>query len=48
MVSFKAAHYDVTIIDVRMPGMNGFELYAEVKSIDYTIKSISGGFSRFA
>ena len=36
--SFKAAHYDFAAIDVRMPDMNGFELYSEIKSVDNKIK----------
>ena len=30
--------YDLAAIDVRMPDMNGFELYSEIKSIDNKIK----------
>ena len=36
--TFIPAYYDLAIIDVRMPDMNGFELYSEIKSIDYKIK----------
>lgn len=36
--TFIPAYYDLAVIDVRMPGMNGFELYSEMKSIDYEIK----------
>ena len=36
--SFKTAYYDLAAIDVRMPDMNGFELYSEIKSIDNKIK----------
>ena len=35
---FKTAYYDLAAIDVRMPDMNGFELYSEIKSIDNNIK----------
>lgn len=36
--TFIPAYYDLAVIDVRMPAMNGFELYCEIKSIDYKIK----------
>jgi len=35
---FEADHYDLAVIDIRMPGMNGFELHSEIKSIDNKIK----------
>jgi len=38
MGSFKTAYYDLAGIDVRMPDMNGFELYFEIKSKDNKIK----------
>jgi DNA-binding NtrC family response regulator len=36
--SFKTAYYDLAAIDVRLPDMNGFELYFEIKSKDNKIK----------
>ena len=30
--------YDLIILDVRMPDMNGFELYKEIKKIDDKVK----------
>ena len=36
--SFKTAYCDLAAIDVRMPDMNGFELYSEIKSKDNKIK----------
>jgi two-component system, OmpR family, response regulator ChvI len=36
--TFIPAYYDLAVIDVRMPDMNGFELYSEIKSIDHKIK----------
>jgi CheY-like chemotaxis protein len=36
--TFIPAYYDLVVIDVRMPIMNGFELYSQIKSIDYKIK----------
>ena len=32
--SFKPNLYDLVILDVIIPGMNGFELYAQLKRID--------------
>ncbi len=32
--NFKAGLYDLLIIDVKMPKMNGFELYREIEKID--------------
>jgi CheY-like chemotaxis protein len=32
--SFKAGVYDLLLLDIRMQGMNGFELYEELKKID--------------
>jgi DNA-binding response OmpR family regulator len=29
--SFKASTYDLLLLDVRMPKMNGFELYEQIK-----------------
>ena len=30
--------YDLIILDIRMPGMNGFELYREIKKVDNKVK----------
>jgi two-component system catabolic regulation response regulator CreB/two-component system response regulator ChvI len=35
---FKPHYYDISLIDVRMPDMNGFDLYKELKKLDPTIK----------
>jgi DNA-binding NtrC family response regulator len=35
---FKPHHYDISLIDVRMPGMDGFDLYKELKKLDPVIK----------
>ena len=32
--SFKAGTYDLLLLDVRMPKLNGFELYEQIKKID--------------
>jgi CheY-like chemotaxis protein len=31
---FKPGYYDLVILDIKMPEMNGFELYAEMQKID--------------
>jgi DNA-binding response OmpR family regulator len=36
--NFKPHYYSISIIDVRMPGMDGFELYNELKKLDPIIK----------
>jgi len=35
---FKAGFYQLFILDIKMPEMNGFELYKEIKKKDGTIK----------
>jgi DNA-binding response OmpR family regulator len=36
--NFEASKYDLLLLDVRMPKMNGFELYKELEKIDNGIK----------
>jgi len=36
--NFKPHCYDISLIDVRMQGMDGFELYKELKKLDPIIK----------
>lgn len=38
LASFKRGHYDLMIIDIRMPKLNGFDLYRELKKKDDSIK----------
>jgi DNA-binding response OmpR family regulator len=35
---FKSGLYDLALIDYKMPSMNGFELYREIKKIDDKLK----------
>jgi DNA-binding response OmpR family regulator len=36
--SFKPRYYDLLIIDIKMPEMNGFELYQKLKGKDSHVK----------
>ena len=36
--NFRAGFYDLSLIDIKMPKMNGFELYQEIKKIDDKVK----------
>ena len=36
--NFQADSYDLIVIDVRMPNMNGFELYKKIKERDNKVK----------
>jgi DNA-binding response OmpR family regulator len=35
---FKPRYYDLVILDIRMPNMNGFELYLQIKGKDNGVK----------
>jgi DNA-binding response OmpR family regulator len=35
---FKPRYYDLMILDIRMPNMNGFELYQQIKRMDNRVK----------
>jgi DNA-binding response OmpR family regulator len=37
--NFKAGSYDLLIIDIMMPQMDGFELYEEIRKIDTKVKA---------
>ena len=37
---FKPNLYDLTILDINMPNINGFELYEQLKSRDSNIKTL--------
>jgi len=36
--NFKPCSYDLIIIDIRMPEMNGFDLYEEIRKLDNKVK----------
>jgi DNA-binding response OmpR family regulator len=36
--NFRSSLYDLLILDIKMPKMNGFELYRRMKKIDHNIK----------
>ncbi|MGC1932931.1 MAG: response regulator [Candidatus Nitrosopolaris sp.] len=38
LAEFKAGFYDLLILDIKMPEMNGFGLYKEIKKKDETVK----------
>ena len=38
LASFQHMHYDIMIIDIRMPRINGFDLYRQVKKRDTGVK----------
>jgi DNA-binding response OmpR family regulator len=35
---FKSTSYDLVILDIKMPKLNGFELYAEMRKVDNKVK----------
>src|SRR5919199_6080834 len=36
--NFRKRYYDLLILDIKMPNMNGFQLYREIKKIDDKVK----------
>jgi DNA-binding response OmpR family regulator len=38
LCAFKSGHYDLAILDVRMPGTNGFQLCRKLREIDKELK----------
>jgi len=37
--AFKPGNYDFLLIDIRMPKMNGYDLYDKIRAIDSKVKS---------
>lgn len=38
LAAFSAGRYDLLLLDIRMPGLNGFELYEKIKVKDPKVK----------
>lgn len=38
LANYTPSKYDLCLIDIRMPKMNGFELYREIKKKDHNVK----------
>ena len=38
LASFKPGVYDLAILDIRMPKMNGFQLFREIRKIDPAVR----------
>ena len=38
LTSFKPNFYDLVILDIKMPHMDGFELYKKIKELDNKVK----------
>jgi DNA-binding response OmpR family regulator len=41
LIAFKSGYYDLAILDIRMPGTNGFELCRKLREIDENLKYVS-------
>ena len=39
LARFQPKYYDIMIIDIRMPRINGFDLYRQLKKRDTSVKS---------
>jgi CheY-like chemotaxis protein len=43
LTDYKAGMYDLLLFDIRMPKMNGFELYRKIKDIEEEEKKVKNG-----
>jgi len=43
LTDYKAGMYDLLLFDIRMPGMNGFELYRKIKAMEEQEKKVKNG-----
>lgn len=43
LTDYKVGMYDLLLFDIRMPGMNGFELYRKIKDIEEEEKKVKNG-----
>jgi two-component SAPR family response regulator len=39
LTNFKAGYYDFLLIDIRMPKIDGYELYDKIRNIDGKVKA---------
>ena len=39
LTNFKPGSYDLILLDIKMPNMNGFDLYERIKEIDRNVKT---------
>src|SRR5215472_7409584 len=39
--NFKAHSYDLVVLDIKMPELNGFDLYREIKKLDKKVKVLT-------
>lgn len=38
LAAFKPGMFDLLMLDIRMPGLNGFELYQKIRNVDTIVK----------
>ena len=43
LTDYRAGMYDLLLFDIRMPGMNGFELYSKIKDLEDVGKKVKNG-----